>query len=93
MAIRVDRPRFRGIFGRMRVEAPPAEEFLDAFEDSLNDAQDGLASLRDVDVMKTEIIAEMRAMEARYARSQVVTVTVILTEIAIATAILLGLLL
>ena len=70
-----------------------AEEFLDAFEDSLNDAQDGLASLRDVDVMKTEIIAEMRAMEARYARSQVVTVTVILTGIAIATAILLGLLL
>ena len=70
-----------------------AEDLLDAFEDSLNDAQDGLASLRDVDVMKTEIIAEMRAMEARYARSQVVTVTVILTGIAIATAILLGLLL
>ena len=70
-----------------------AEEFLDAFEDSLNEAHEGLASLRDVDVMKTEIIAEMRAMEARYARSQVVTVTVILAGITIATAILLGLLL
>ncbi len=93
MAIRVDRPRFRGIFGRMRVEAPPAEEFLDAFEDTLDGAQEGLATTQDLAIAVAEIKSDAAEREARLTQMFVLSMAVILSGIAIATAILLGLLL
>ena len=92
MAIRVDRPRFRGIFGRMRVEAPPAEELLDAFEETLDDAieasREDLATKRDLELWRAEIRAEMQAMETRIMNRMYVALGVLFMALAALMALL-----
>ena len=74
-----------------------AEEFLDAFEDSLNDAQDGLTTKQDLTVAVAEIKGDAAEREARTARQQQVLIGLVsagfLTLIAIGVAILLAVLL
>ena len=97
MAIRVNRPKFRGIFDRLGFERQASEELLDEFEISLNESRDGLATKSDIQRVDGTIkhaVAEIKAdaaeSEARAARNQLVVVGVILGAIAIAVTLILA---
>lgn len=68
MAIRIDRPRFRAIFGRLAMAQDEAEEFVDALEDTFVESRDDLATKQDLALLRAELIAEIRALEARMTR-------------------------
>ena len=92
MAIRIDRPRFRDIFARMEIPKAPADDFVDAVEDTVNEGREGLATKDDVRALATELKQDAAEREARNARNQLVMVGVILAGLAVAVAILLAVL-
>ena len=92
MAIRIDRPRFRDIFARMEIPKAPADDFVDAVEDTVNEGREGLATKDDVRALAAELKQDAAEREARNARNQLVMVGVILAGLAVAVAILLAVL-
>ena len=90
MAIRVNRPKFRGIFDRLGFERLASEELLDEFEISLNESRDDLATKSDLSMAVAEIKTDAAEREARAARNQLVVVGVILGAIAIAVTLILA---
>ena len=69
-----------------------AKEFLDAFEDSLNDAQDGLATRDDligeVDSVRVELLRAMSEMETRIMNRMYVALGVLFMALAALMALL-----
>ena len=104
MALRIDKLRFRNVLVRGDVLEAPAIEFADALDDTFQEQLEGLASQQgvesairgvrqDIRAAVSEIKADAAEREARITRNQLVMVGVILGGIALAVAILLGLLL
>ena len=104
MALRIDKLRFRNVLVRGEVPEAPAIEFAEALDDTFQEQLDGLASQQGVESAVREVRQDIRAAvseiksdaaerEARISRNQLVMVGVILGGIALAVAILLGLLL
>ena len=92
MAIRIDRPRFRDIFARMEIPKAPADDFVDAVEDTVNEGREGLATKDHLDAMEARLRADAAEREARNARNQLVMVGVILAGLAVAVTVLLAVL-
>ena len=90
MAIRIDRPRFRDIFARMEIPQAPADDFVDAVEDTVNEGQDELATKDDLLAMEARLRADATEREARILQNQLVMVGVMLGAMAIATGIIIA---
>ncbi len=90
MAIRIDRPRFRNIFARMEIPQAPAEEFVDAVEDTVNQGRDELATKEDLRALAAELKQDGAEREARMMQGLLVFVGVILTAITLATGIIIA---
>ncbi len=90
MAIRIDRPRFRAIFGRMAMPRDEAEEFVDALEDTFVESRDDLATKKDLDNLADDLKRDAAERETRMMQNLLVFVGVILTAIALATGIILA---
>ena len=97
MALRIDKLRFRNVLVRGNVPEAPAIEFADALEDTFREELDGVVTQDHFDSAMRQLLAEIKSdaaeREARISRNQLVMVGVILGGIALAVAILLGLLL
>ena len=93
MALRIDKLRFRNILVRGNVPEAPTIEFADALDDTFREQLDGLATKDDIRALLADIKSDAAEREARLSRNQLVMVGVILGGIALAVAILLGLLL
>ena len=93
MALRIDKLRFRNILVRGNVPEAPTIEFADALDDPFREQLDGLATKDDIRALLADIKSDAAEREARITRNQLVMVGVILGGIALAVAILLGLLL
>ena len=100
MALRIDKLRFRKVLVRGNVPEARAIEFADALDDTFQEQLKDVATKDDIrDVNNnirsaiSEITADAAEREARITRNQLVMVGVILGGIALAVAILLGLLL
>ncbi len=97
MALRIDKLRFRNVLVRGEVPEAPAIEFADALEETFREELDGVVTQDHFDSAMRQLLAEIKSdaaeREARISRNQLVMVGVILGGIALAVAILLGLLL
>ena len=97
MALRVDKLRFRNVLVRGEVPEAPAIEFADALDETFREELDGVVTQDHFDSAMRQLLAEIKSdaaeREARISRNQLVMVGVILGGIALAVAILLGLLL
>ena len=97
MALRIDKLRFRNVLVRGNVPEAPAIEFADALEETFREELDGVVTQDHFDSAMRQLLAEIKSdaaeREARISRNQLVMVGVILGGIALAVAILLGLLL
>ncbi len=100
MALRIDKLRFRNVLVRGNVPEARAIEFADALDDTFQEQLKDVATkddIRDVNNNIRSAISEIKSdaaeREARISRNQLVMVGVILGGIALAVAILLGLLL
>lgn len=90
MAIRIDRPRFRNIFARMEVPQAPADDFVDAVEDTVNEGREELATKDDLLALEARLKADAAEREARMMQSMLVFVGVTLTAIALATGVIIA---
>lgn len=90
MAIRIDRPRFRDIFAHMEIPQAPADDFVDAVEDTVNEGRDELATKDDLLAMEARLRADAAEREARILQNQLVMVGVMLGAMAIATGIIIA---
>ena len=90
MAIRSDRPRFRGIFARMEIPQAPADGFVDAVEDTVDEGRDELATKDDLRALAAQLMQDAAEREARILQNQLVMVGVILGAMAIATGIIIA---
>ncbi|MDE2968003.1 MAG: hypothetical protein OXS30_11045 [Chloroflexota bacterium] len=90
MAIRIDRPRFRDIFARMGIPQAPADDFVDAVEDTVNEGRDELATKDDLRALAAQLMQDAAEREARILQNQLVMVGVILGAMAIATGIIIA---
>lgn len=90
MAIRIDRPRFRDIFARREIPQAPADDFVDAVEDTVNEGREGLATKDDLLAMEARLRADAAEREARILQNQLVMVRVMLGALAIATGIIIA---
>ena len=88
MAIRIDRQRFRSIFSRMEIAQAPADDFVDAVEDTVNEGRDELATKDDLRSLAVELKQDAAERETRMMQNMLVFVGVILTAIALATGII-----
>ena len=97
MALRIDKLRFRNVLVRGEIPEAPAIEFADALEETFREELDGVVTQDHFDSAMRQLLAEIKSdaaeREARISRNQLVMVGVILGGIALAVAILLGLLL
>ena len=97
MALRIDKLRFRNVLVRGEVPEAPAIEFADALDETFREELDGVVTQDHFDSAMRQLLAEIKSdaaeREARISRNQLVMVGVILGGIALAVAILLGLLL
>lgn len=90
MAIRIDRPRFRSIFDRMGIPKAPADDFVDAVEDTVNEGREDLATKEDLLALEARLKQDAAEREARLIQNQLVMVGVLLTAIALATGIIIA---
>lgn len=91
MAI-IDTLRFRNILVDGDIaEETPAQEFVTALDESLEDITDGLATKQDLAQLRAELIAEIRALESRMTKFILYTVGLQLTALGIAVALILSL--
>lgn len=90
MAIRIDRPRFRSIFARMEIPQAPADDFVNAVEDTVNEGREELATKDDLLALEARLKANAAEREARMMQSMSVFVGVTLTAIALATGVIIA---
>ena len=88
MAIRIDRPRFRRIFGRLGMPRDESEEFVDALEDTFVESDVGLSMKEHLKYMVNDLGQDAAEREARMMQSLLAFAVVILTAIALATGII-----
>ena len=88
MAIRIDRPRFRSIFARMEIPQAPADDFVDAVEDTINEVREDLTTKDDLLSLEARLKQDAAERESRLVQNQLVMVGVLLTAIALATGII-----
>ncbi len=90
MAIRIDRPRFRIIFGRLSMPRDESEDFVDAIEDTFVESRVGLSTKQDLKNMVNDLKQDSAEREARMMQSLLVFAGVILTAIALATGVIIA---
>ncbi len=91
MAI-IDTLRFRNIMvdGEIASEEA-AQEFVVALDETFEDATGHLSTKKDLAVLRAELVAEIRGLEARMSKFILLTVGLQLTALGIAVALILGL--
>lgn len=85
MALRIDRPRFRGILRQMDLPPAISEELLDAVEEEVDRSRSDLAT-------KTDLAQQMLEMENRIMRMLLVHVGLTIGAIGVAVGILIAVL-
>ena len=90
MAIRIDRPRFRSIFGRLGMPRDASEDFVDALEDTFAENRQDVAEKQDLSSLAADLKRDAAEREARMMQYLLVFVGVILTAIALATGIIIA---
>ena len=88
MAIRIDRPRFRSIFGRLGMPRDESGDFVDALEDRFAENRQDMAKKQDLSSLAADLKRDAAEHEARMMQSLLVFAGVILTAIALATGII-----
>ena len=90
MAIRIDRPRFRRIFGRLGMPRDESEDFVDALEDTFAENRQEVAEKQDLSSLAADLKRDAAEREARMMQNLLVFIGVILTAIALATGIIIA---
>ena len=90
MAIRIDRPRFRSIFGRLGMPRDESEDFVDALEDTFAENRQDVAEKQDLSSLAADLKRDAAEREARMMQNLLVFVGFILTAIALATGIIIA---
>ena len=90
MAIRIDRPRFRSIFGRLGMPRDESEDFVDALEDTFAENRQDVAEKQDLSSLAADLKRDAAEREARMMQNLLVFVGLILTAIALATGIIIA---
>jgi hypothetical protein len=74
----------------MEIPQAPADEFVDAVEDTVNQGRDELATKDDLRNLAAELKQDAAEREARMMQTMLVFVGVILTAIALATGVIIA---
>ena len=88
MAIRIDRPLFRRIFGRLGMPRDESEDFVDALEDTFAENRQEVAEKQALSSLAADLKRDAAEREARMMQNLLVFIGVILTAIALATGII-----
>ena len=90
MAIRIDRPRFRSIVGRLGMPRDEFEDFVDALEDTFAENRQDVAEKQDLSSLAADLKRDAAEREARMMQNLLVFVGAILTAIALATGVIIA---
>ncbi len=90
MSIRIDRPRFRSIFGRLGMPRDESEDFVDALEDTFAENRQDVAVKQDLSSLAADLKRDAAEREGRMMQNLLVFVGLILTAIALATGIIIA---
>lgn len=74
----------------MEIPQAPADDFVDAVEDTVNEGRDELATKDDLRALAAELMQDAAEREARILQNQLVMVGVILGAMAIATGVIIA---
>lgn len=74
----------------MEIPQAPADDFVDAVEDTFNEGRDELATKDDLRALAAELMQDAAEREARILQNQLVMVGVVLGALAIATGIIIA---
>ena len=74
----------------MGIPQAPADDFVDAVEDTVNEGRDELATKDDLRALAAQLMQDAAEREARILQNQLVMVGVILGAMAIATGIIIA---
>lgn len=74
----------------MEIPQAPADDFVDAVEDTVNEGRDELATKDDLRALAAELMQDAAEREARILQNQLVMVGVMLGALAIATGIIIA---
>ncbi|MXX47327.1 MAG: hypothetical protein F4Z38_03310 [Chloroflexi bacterium] len=74
----------------MEIPQAPADDFVDAVEDTVNEGRDELATKDDLRALAAQLMQDAAEREARILQNQLVMVGVILGAMAIATGIIIA---
>jgi len=74
----------------MEIPQAPADDFVDAVEDTVNEGRDELATKDDLRALASELKQDAAEREARILQNQLVMVGVLLAAMAIATGIIIA---
>jgi len=74
----------------MEIPQAPADDFLDAVEDTVNEGRDELATKDDLRALAAELMQDAAEREARILQNQLVMVGVMLGALAIATGVIIA---
>lgn len=96
MAVRIDRPRFRALFGRLAMSNERAEEIVDVLEDTFDESLSDVATNTYVDLKVSGAVADLKAYladrEARMTLNLMIWLGIVLSAIGVATAVLIAVL-
>ena len=74
----------------MEIPQAPADDFVDAVEDTVNEGRDELATKDDLRALAAELMQDAAEREARILQNQLVLVGVILGAMALATGVIIA---
>ena len=74
----------------MEIPQAPADDFVDAVEDTVNEGRDELATKDDLRALAAQLMQDAAEREARILQNQLVMVGVILGAMAIATGVIIA---
>lgn len=74
----------------MEIPQAPADDFVDAVEDTVNEGRDELATKDDLRALAAELMQDAAEREARILQNQLVMVGVMLGAMAIATGVIIA---
>ena len=74
----------------MEIPQAPADDFVDAVEDTVNEGRDELATKDDLRALAAELMQDAAEREARILQNQLVMVGVILGAMALATGVIIA---
>ena len=92
MALRVDRPRFRGIFGRLDLPPAVSEELLDAVEEEVDRSESRMATKQDLAMQTAELRSLISDLEVRMMRMMLVQVGLTVTVVGVAAGVIIAVL-